>query len=915
VQPERDFAAWLDRRDADALARVFDATGGRLLLLAAHLAGSGEQAQDLVQATFVAAMARGASWDRARPLWPWLAAILHNELLMERRRGRRRREVDLAAAHDAASAAPGPQQVAASEEAFAAVLGAIDALPLPYRQVLRLRLVHGLRPVDIARSLEVPVGTVRAQLHRGLEQLRSALPAGVAGVLALLSVGDDALLAQVRERVLEHAAAMAPATGAVATWSLLGGWLSMKGKTIAVVVAAGAVLACLSFAFGVPAWSGGLPRPAEPPSPARGEMAAADAGTPPSASEPRREPVAAAAAAVWPLEVTVREKGGAPIAGARVEVWTAPTCLMIANQEHGAFGRQDVAAGETGADGVFRTRLDALRDRSALFRRTNLLWIRARWPHGCAREQLLGLPRGTDGESFKVTIELSRRRVLTGVVVDGGGAAVAGAKVMMVAPSTDLFYAELYDRVLTDGDGVFTVEPGEDEEQWPLQLAVADACLGTATVAVPPRPDAVSALHLGTIVLQANDRVCGSVVLGDGLPLAHTSVAIDAIDPQLAGDVEKALARRLGRNPAGLGRSEGRLVWQHARTNTRADGAFAFAGLDPAATYAVHVDVIQGLLRASAVAVRPGGGPVQLRVDAQLLTIEPRGDGGELLPGIRLWAEAWDPKRQFRAPQPRPGFPETGYRVGNVQFAADPDGRLALLSPFGWVWRVATSDDVAEPAVLRHDVLPGVHRATRTLELRAETRFGRLHVVAVDEHGAPLQNWGATLRAVDRDLQQNDSRMVAPPGGRTWDLPAGAWDLHVLLGREAMYSPELDSYVRGYHDQRVTVEDGRTTEVKVVAEPAGQIAFRPALPPAGRGKRARIQEGGRDVEITALYRDVRKSSEYSTDGTPVLYVTRQALAPGPHAFVVLVEGCQSATVRVDVVADRLADVDVELQPL
>jgi len=60
---------------------------------------------------------------------------------------------------------------------------------------------------------------------------------------------------------------------------------------------------------------------------------------------------------------------------------------------------------------------------------------------------------------------------------------------------------------------------------------------------------------------------------------------------------------------------------------------------------------------------------------------------------------------------------------------------------------------------------------------------------------------------------------------------------------------------------------------------------------------------------------VRQSLDYSTDGTPVLYVTRQTLPPGPHVFVVLVEGCQPATVRVDVVADRIADVDVELQPL
>src|SRR5262249_57326747 len=120
--------------DGDALAGVFDATAGRLLLLAAHLARAGAGAEDLVQLTFVAAMARSATWDRRRPLWPWLATILQNEARMQLRRQSRRREVAIDSA--AAAVAPDdPARLAASEEAFAAVVRAIDAMPLPYRQV------------------------------------------------------------------------------------------------------------------------------------------------------------------------------------------------------------------------------------------------------------------------------------------------------------------------------------------------------------------------------------------------------------------------------------------------------------------------------------------------------------------------------------------------------------------------------------------------------------------------------------------------------------------------------------------------------------------------------------------------------------------------------------------------------------
>src|SRR6185503_10774552 len=63
------------------------------------------------------------------------------------------------------------------------VARAIDALEEPYREAVLLRLRHGMEPADIAHVLGRDPGTVRVQLHRGLEKLRATLPAGlVAGL-------------------------------------------------------------------------------------------------------------------------------------------------------------------------------------------------------------------------------------------------------------------------------------------------------------------------------------------------------------------------------------------------------------------------------------------------------------------------------------------------------------------------------------------------------------------------------------------------------------------------------------------------------------------------------------------------------------------------------------------------------------
>src|SRR6185295_9512836 len=69
-----------------AMARVFDHTAQELLLVAANLARSGEEATELVQETFLVAMQQRARWDGERPLLPWLFGILLQLRRAERRR-------------------------------------------------------------------------------------------------------------------------------------------------------------------------------------------------------------------------------------------------------------------------------------------------------------------------------------------------------------------------------------------------------------------------------------------------------------------------------------------------------------------------------------------------------------------------------------------------------------------------------------------------------------------------------------------------------------------------------------------------------------------------------------------------------------------------------------------------------------
>ncbi|MBI5849635.1 MAG: sigma-70 family RNA polymerase sigma factor [Planctomycetes bacterium] len=185
--------------DPRALAQVFDATAPELLRLARHLASEEAGAEDLVQSTFVTAIEARTDHDGARPVLPWLCGVLANHARVARRRAKRAvdpRRLPGEVAID-------PRDLAEANELRDELARAIDALPEPYRPVLRLSLEHGLDPLEISQTLERPPGTVRAQLSRGLDRLRRALPAGVsAGAVAVAVPGRG--LAAVRENVLSR---------------------------------------------------------------------------------------------------------------------------------------------------------------------------------------------------------------------------------------------------------------------------------------------------------------------------------------------------------------------------------------------------------------------------------------------------------------------------------------------------------------------------------------------------------------------------------------------------------------------------------------------------------------------------------------------------------------------------------------
>ncbi|HTF89237.1 MAG TPA: sigma-70 family RNA polymerase sigma factor [Planctomycetota bacterium] len=194
------FERFRDRNDLRALARVFDATAPELASVAAHMAKTAEEAEDLLQATFLSAIERSASFDSSRPVVPWLVGIL--AVHARKQRERAGREIDTLRVRQ-----PGeidPSREVEREEISRAVESAVLQLGPNYAPLVRRHLIDGATPRVLAREFEMSPIAARVRLHRGLKKLRLLLPVGLS-MSALGVIARQIDLAAVRGSVLRRA--------------------------------------------------------------------------------------------------------------------------------------------------------------------------------------------------------------------------------------------------------------------------------------------------------------------------------------------------------------------------------------------------------------------------------------------------------------------------------------------------------------------------------------------------------------------------------------------------------------------------------------------------------------------------------------------------------------------------------------
>ena len=166
--------------DERAFGELVSRYESKVYSLALKMLRNPEDAEDVLQDTFLRAYRGIKSFKGNSTFSTWIYRITANSALMRLRK----RQLPTVSIDDAderetpiniADWAPGPVEQVLNQETQAAMSEAIEALPPEFRQVFVLRDLEELSNAEVAEILDLSVAAVKSRLHRARLKVRNRL--------------------------------------------------------------------------------------------------------------------------------------------------------------------------------------------------------------------------------------------------------------------------------------------------------------------------------------------------------------------------------------------------------------------------------------------------------------------------------------------------------------------------------------------------------------------------------------------------------------------------------------------------------------------------------------------------------------------------------------------------------------------
>lgn len=184
VNTQKENAASLSRNNSEIFHNELFPHIEALKTFAYHLTYNEDDANDLVQETYMKAHRFIDKYIEGTNAKAWLFKILKNAYINQyRKKSKQPTRVDFEDVvnfHDSDDRLPGYLDL--REELFDKMMGdevtiAINSLPIDFRTVVLLCDVEGFTYEEIAKIIDIPIGTVRSRLFRARNMLKEKLKA------------------------------------------------------------------------------------------------------------------------------------------------------------------------------------------------------------------------------------------------------------------------------------------------------------------------------------------------------------------------------------------------------------------------------------------------------------------------------------------------------------------------------------------------------------------------------------------------------------------------------------------------------------------------------------------------------------------------------------------------------------------
>ena len=171
MSPEHELAEHFRGGDEQALRMAYDRYGGAVLHIALRMLGNRADAEDVTQATFVAAWQGRETFDPDRGgILGWLLGIARRKAVDRMRAAARENRIAETIRALPEPAAPEDQPERVLDRLV--VANELAQLPAEQRRTLELAFYDDLTHPQISAVTGLPLGTVKSHIRRGMQNLR-----------------------------------------------------------------------------------------------------------------------------------------------------------------------------------------------------------------------------------------------------------------------------------------------------------------------------------------------------------------------------------------------------------------------------------------------------------------------------------------------------------------------------------------------------------------------------------------------------------------------------------------------------------------------------------------------------------------------------------------------------------------------